>query len=213
MADPALVARKARSSSSGRRARRSTEEIRARILSAAREVFAQRGFAGATTRQIAASADVAEPLIFNHFGNKAELFAAAVLQPFNDRFAEFIIRSDTLPLDREVRSTEFVHALYPFLRDNADLLLALVKSTHDMEAPRRELDGYFSSAVARMRSQYEAAGLRFDVQPELLVRYAFGMLAGAVLFEDWFFHAGKPSQAIEEATLARMLFKASEPAA
>jgi len=212
MADGGAPARRGRPPSAGQRPRRSTKEIRERILEAAREVFAQRGYSGATTRQIATSADVAEPLIFNHFGNKADLFAVAVLQPFNDRFAQFIVRSDTLPLDRELRSAEFVRALYPFLRDNADLLLALVKSTHDMEAPHRELDAYFTSAVERMRSQYEAAGLAFDVPPELLVRYAFGMLAGAVLFEDWFFHTGKPATAVEEATLARILFKASEPA-
>jgi len=212
MAERAAPARSGSPRAASRRARRSTSEIRERILEAAREAFASRGFAGATTRQIAASADVAEPLIFNHFGNKAELFAAAVLQPFNDRFAEFIAHSDTLPLDRELRSAEFVHALYPFLRRNAGLLLAMIKSTHDMEAPRRELDAYFASAAERMRAQYEGAGLRFDVPPELLVRYAFGTLAGAVLFEDWFFHADKPPESLEVATLARMLFKASEPA-
>lgn len=205
MAEPSEPAR-------GRRARRSTEEIRVRILSAAREAFAQRGFAGATTRQIAVSAEVSEPLIFNHFGGKADLFEAAVLQPFNDRFAQFVSRSDMLPPDRELRSTEFVHALYPFLRDHADLLLAMVKSAHDMEAPHRALDGYFTSAVDRMRSQYDAAGLPHDVAPELLVRYAFGMMAGAVLMEDWFFAGAKPDAAVQEAALARMLFKASEPA-
>ena len=41
-----------------RRARRSTAEIRALILEAARAVFAERGFAGATTRHIAARAEV-----------------------------------------------------------------------------------------------------------------------------------------------------------
>ena len=41
-----------------RRARRSTAEIRALILDAARAVFAERGFSGATTRHIAARAEV-----------------------------------------------------------------------------------------------------------------------------------------------------------
>lgn len=196
-----------------RRVRRSTEEIRALILSAARATFAERGYAGATTRMIAERAEVAEPLIFNNFGSKAALFSEAVVAPFNARFSEFLGISDAMPPDREQRSAHFVHSLYPFLRDNADLLHALLKATGDMDTePFHALDDYFSRAVGRIRSQYEAAGLRFDVEPELLVRYCFGMLAGAVLFRDWFFPDAPPGEDKAEAALARMLYKAAEPA-
>lgn len=197
-----------------RRIRRSTAEIRALILEAARAVFAERGFAGATTRHIAARAEVAEPLIFNNFGSKATLFVEAVIEPFNARFSEFLVYSESLPPDREQRSTHYVQALYPFLRSHADLLLALVKSAGDMDAVAiHGLDDYFSRAVARIRSQFDQAALKFDVPPELMVRYGFGMLAGAVLFGDWFFPEGAPDEGLAEATLARMLFKASEPKA
>ncbi|ATI80671.1 TetR/AcrR family transcriptional regulator [Sphingobium yanoikuyae] len=197
---------------SQRRMRRTTAEIRALILESARVLFAERGFSGATTRHIAARAEVAEPLIFNNFGSKSTLFVEAVIEPFNARFSEFLAHSGELPPDREQRSAHFVHALYPFLRDNADLLLALVKSNGEMEAATLHgLDDYFSRAVARMRDQYELAALQFDVPPELIVRYAFGMLAGAVLFRDWFFPDDAPEEDVAEGALARMLFKASEP--
>lgn len=195
-----------------RRMRRTTQEIRALILDAARVAFAERGFAGATTRLIAARAEVAEPLIFNNFGSKSDLFSQAVIEPFATRFAEFIVQSDTLPLDLEQRNAHFVHTLYPFLRENADLLLALVKSSEDIEpAVLHGLDGYFARAAARMRSQYERAGRQFDMPPELTARYGFAMLAGAVLFRDWFFPEGAPEESVAEATLARMLFKAVGP--
>ncbi|MGF7150140.1 AcrR family transcriptional regulator [Sphingomonas zeicaulis] len=195
-----------------RRIRRTTAEIRALILEAARALFAERGYAGATTRLIATRAEVAEPLIFNNFGSKAALFAEAVIEPFNTRFSEFLAASDTLPPDREQRNAHFVKTLYPFLRDHADLLLALVKSSGEMEpASLHGLDDYFARAVSRMRSQYEAAGWQFDIQPELIVRYAFGLLGGAVLFRDWFFPGVAPDEGEAEAALARMLFKATEP--
>jgi AcrR family transcriptional regulator len=54
------------------RTRRSGDEIRARMLAAARAIFAERGYAGASTKEIAQRADVAEVLLFRHFGNKAE---------------------------------------------------------------------------------------------------------------------------------------------
>jgi len=195
-----------------RRVRRSTSEIRALILDAARAVFAERGFAGATTRHIAARAEVAEPLIFNNFGSKTALFTEAVIEPFNTRFREFLAYSDTLPPDREKRSAQYVQALYPFLRDHADLLLAMVKSGEDMDVTAiHGLDDYFARAVARITEQYAQAGLEFDIPPELMVRYGFGMLAGSVLLGDWFFPQGAPDARTSEATLARMLFKASEP--
>ncbi|MEI4509449.1 helix-turn-helix domain-containing protein [Sphingopyxis sp. CCNWLW253] len=196
-----------------RRARRGSGEIRSLIISAARAVFAERGFAGATTRQIADRAVVAEPLIFNNFGGKAQLFAAAVIEPFNDRLSALIAASDSgIDADREGRSAHFVHLLYPFLRENSDLLHALVKSSGDMDSDALHgLDGYFAAAEARMREAFIRAGWEFDVEPGLVVRHAFGMLAGAVLFREWFFPGEAPVDEAQEFALARMLFKATEP--
>lgn len=183
------------------------------ILDAARAEFAERGYSGATTRLIAKRAGVAEPLIFGNFGTKAALFAEAVIAPFNHRFDAFLQASEALPPDRAERSAHFVHSLYPFLRENADLLHAMVKSGGDLDgSPLRGLDGYFARAVDRMRSQYASRGLTFDVPPELVVRYSFGMLAGAVLFGDWFFPDSGAIGEENEAALARMIFKAAEPA-
>lgn len=53
-----------------------SERTRLAILSAALNVFAQHGFAAASTREIAQSARVALPAIAYHFGNKEGLFLA-----------------------------------------------------------------------------------------------------------------------------------------
>lgn len=49
-------------------------EIRERILDAARRVYAQHGFRGATTRLIATEAGVNEVTLFRTFGSKSALF-------------------------------------------------------------------------------------------------------------------------------------------
>lgn len=51
---------------------------RERILSTALQVFAERGFDGATTVEIARRAQVSQPLIHYHFDSKEELWRAAV---------------------------------------------------------------------------------------------------------------------------------------
>jgi TetR/AcrR family transcriptional regulator len=56
--------------------RLSLAQRRRQLIEAARRVFAERGFRGATTRQIAAAAGVTEALIFQHFPDKDSLYAA-----------------------------------------------------------------------------------------------------------------------------------------
>lgn len=58
--------------------RPSADPTRDRILAAAADLFAERSFDGATTREIAARAGVAQPLLNYHYRSKDELWRAAV---------------------------------------------------------------------------------------------------------------------------------------
>src|SRR5580658_7316917 len=57
----------------------SCEERRSAILRAVRRVFAEKGFDGTTTRELADAAGVSEALLFKHFPNKEALFSAMKL--------------------------------------------------------------------------------------------------------------------------------------
>jgi len=61
-----------------RRLRPSADLTRSRIVAAATELFSERSFDGATTRQIAARAEVTQPLLNYHFRSKLELWQAVV---------------------------------------------------------------------------------------------------------------------------------------
>ena len=58
------------------------EETKERILQAAAQVISDKGYAGATTREIAETADVNEVTLFRHFGNKKNILLA-VIQRFS----------------------------------------------------------------------------------------------------------------------------------
>lgn len=60
------------------------DATRERILAAALELFSERSFEGASTRLIAESAGVQQPLLAYHFGSKEELWRAAVGQLFDE---------------------------------------------------------------------------------------------------------------------------------
>ena len=55
------------------------------ILEAARSIFGQRGYDGSTIRAIAAAAGVDPALVHHYFGNKDQLFLAAVQAPYDPR--------------------------------------------------------------------------------------------------------------------------------
>lgn len=61
-----------------RRKRLRPADRRAVILAAAAEVFASAGYDRASMRTVAASAGITTPVLYDHFGSKAELFAALV---------------------------------------------------------------------------------------------------------------------------------------
>ncbi len=67
-----------RSADRSRVTRSTADGTRARILAAALDLFADRSFDGATTRQIAARAEVGQPLVLYHFASKEELWREAV---------------------------------------------------------------------------------------------------------------------------------------
>jgi AcrR family transcriptional regulator len=63
----------------------SSEERRAAIVQAVRRVFAEQGFHGTTTRELADAAGVSEALLFKHFPNKEALYGAMMLSCCNEQ--------------------------------------------------------------------------------------------------------------------------------
>ncbi|MEO1657822.1 MAG: TetR/AcrR family transcriptional regulator [Pseudomonadota bacterium] len=75
------------------------EETRARILSTARNAFAENGFDGANMRDIAAMAGVTHPVIKYHFGNKESLWRASVRDMFETLSREMALDDGKVQLD------------------------------------------------------------------------------------------------------------------
>jgi AcrR family transcriptional regulator len=94
-------------------------DIRDRILDAAKRVYEQHGFRGATTRLIAIEAGVNEVTIFRTFGSKAALFEALMqnhvaqspIPPLPDN-----------PVDPEGEMTKWVASVLGHMRENRVLI-------------------------------------------------------------------------------------------
>lgn len=94
-------------------------DIRDRILDAAKRVYAQHGFRGATTRLIAIEAGVNEVTLFRTFGSKAALFEALM----QDHVAQSPIPElPDNPVEPELEMTEWVGAVLSHMRENRALI-------------------------------------------------------------------------------------------
>lgn len=101
------------------------------LLRAARELFAEKGFAGTSTRDIAEQAGITEPMLFRHFGNKANLFQEAAVAPFvefmNGYIEDYRAREHgRLTAAQEGR--QFFDGLFRALRAQRSLLMALMSA-------------------------------------------------------------------------------------
>lgn len=71
--------------------------LSARILAAARDEFAQNGWAGTTIRAVARAADVDPALVYHYFGSKEALLDAATTPP--QRWLESVANTWKTPVD------------------------------------------------------------------------------------------------------------------
>jgi len=189
------------------RPRRSACEVQALILKAAQALFAERGYARATTKDIAARAGASEVLVFRYFNSKAELFEQAVSEPF-DAFMREFHRNHRNPAsslaDVEARGREYVSGLFQLLSSERQLMMALItnRAYEDVGAATFEaqagLRQYFASAEAHLADVYRMQGAGPAFSPSLAARLSFTVVVAAALFEDWLFPETAP-QPLEQA--------------
>lgn len=178
---------------------------RARILDAARELFTTSGYRGATTKEISLLARVAEPTLFRHFGSKAELFEATILEPFRTFIDGWTQSWHDFPTESSVDllAQNLVDGLYQLVRTDRRLFQELIVA-------RTEPDSDLYQSALTISSQLRV-GLRavHDVGLDIARAQALknidaaanigavaSMVIGAVLLEDWVYPMGvrTPSQ-------------------
>jgi AcrR family transcriptional regulator len=176
--------------------------VRVRMLRAARLLFAEKGYRATTTKEISSVAGVAEPTIFRHFGAKADLFEATILEPFTEFISQWTRTWDDFPADGSVEdlAENLVSGLFHLVRRDRRLFGELIAARVD---PASDLH---TSAVAistqlrgGLRAVHDvgldiagARGLRGLDAPATIGALA-GMVLGSALLEDWIYPAGVES--------------------
>jgi AcrR family transcriptional regulator len=112
------------------KAREAPRSTKARILAAAEEVFAARGFAGASTREIAARAGVNISSLHYHWASKETLYLAVfrnVFDQITQLLASAVQGVQNAQLDRHEAADRVMSDLFDYFADRPDVTRLLVR--------------------------------------------------------------------------------------
>lgn len=169
------------------RPRMSAAERRATIVEAALKLFGEKGFRGTTTRELAAAVGVTEPVLYEHFKTKSELYTAII----DAKSQEGMARLTELAEEYREKDDD-----YGFFRTLADIIVAFHQSDpayvrlllfsglegHELKEVfyERQKKGFFDLVAGYLRRRMDAGTIR-RLDPMLATRAFTGMIADYAL--------------------------------
>ncbi|MGM0843449.1 MAG: TetR/AcrR family transcriptional regulator [Bacillota bacterium] len=170
-------------------------EKQKKILEAALEIFAEKGYSATSTSEIAKKAGVAEGTIFRHYKTKKDLLLSIVAPTMAKLIAPFIIRDLNKVLNTKYENYEdFLKAMIlnrqSFLKENMSAFRILIQ-----EIPfHPELKEQFKEHVAEKVFQrfqhlveyYKEKGGIIDLPTEAVIRFTFSSVFGYLLIRHIF---------------------------
>jgi AcrR family transcriptional regulator len=175
-------------------------EARDAVLGSAGEVFAAKGYAGATSRDLARAAGVSESVMYRHFGSKSGLFTEAVLAPFLrflESFSDTSARYLAQPLDNQTMMRLFVSELVDQLTVHRGALRTFLAASEDLDEDQKQrFYGAFDEVMVRLGEvvSTETTIRRREQRvlgSEMNVRATVGMVLSLVVLDDWLLPAGE----------------------
>lgn len=167
----------------GRIAGVTAAETRERLLRAAADVFAERGYDGTRVADIAAAAGVSNGALYAHFGSKAELLVAA-LRAHARRMLEELLAADPDRPATELLLT--IGRALPRKREPSGYLIveALVAARRDHEvaaSTRGYVDERAEWIAGLVRSAQRDGEVDPALSPEALAHFCFSLAIGTAL--------------------------------
>jgi AcrR family transcriptional regulator len=186
--------------------RRSAEERRREIVEIAISHFAQNGYNGTSTDQVAREAGISQPYLFRLFGTKRELFLACNAA-MHDRIAESFTEA-ARDLPQEERMKAMGDSYTALLADRNALLFQMQSyaACADPEIQKHVREGF----ATLVRQVQEATGAS---PADLWSFFSHGMLLNVIaavnldvlaVGEDWAACWVDPKKMLEDAEAARM---------
>ena len=149
--------------------RRERERLtkREEILSAARQVFAEKGFQKATLEEIAQVAEFGKGTIYNYFSNKEALFDG-ILDMMLTEATENAMRAVTVAGNAREKLSSYAKNMIQFYRTNSDLFQIMMREMNRMELEKIDSNLKHIKTRVRKLSEILAEALEHDIKEKQL---------------------------------------------
>nr|WP_235030589.1 TetR/AcrR family transcriptional regulator [Nonomuraea solani] len=173
------------------RRRMSGAERREQLISIGRTLFAEKGFDGTSIEEIAATAQVSKPVVYEHFGGKEGVYAVVVdreMQKLLGMITEALAASHSL-----IKLERAALALLRYIEESSEGFRILVRDSHAASGT-----GTFASLISEIASQVEDvladefASRGYD--PKLAPMYAQMLVGMVALTGQWWLDVRKPGR-------------------
>lgn len=160
------------------------KDTRSNILSAARELFEKKGFAAATTKDIAALAGVSEVTLFRHFPTKRVLFDETLhscLHPYT--VEEYLKNGVTYDLERDLKL--IAHDMRDNFLKNAPMIRMIMRdkirnSVPEMDMKRKE--HHMKTSLLAYFNAMSSSGA-INAPPKMAMKFFMTNIAGSIMKE------------------------------
>jgi len=130
------------------------------IREAAAQLFAEKGFAATSTREICQRAGITKPVLYYHFGNKGQLYEELVLDTFNE-YEKELRRALHHGRTRREKLTTVLAAIFGFIRRNRTLSRMALRMAF---APERQSPAINYVALSHVDEKALAEVVREGIQ-------------------------------------------------
>ncbi len=171
------------------RRRMSGKERREQLIQISRTLFAEKGFDGTSVEEIAATANVSKPVVYEHFGGKEGVYAVVIdreMQKLLGLVTEALSASHSL-----IKLERAALALLAYVEENSEGFRILVRDSHAASGT-----GTFASLINDIASQVEDVMVDEFVErgydPKLAPMYAQMLVGMVALTGQWWLDVRRP---------------------
>jgi AcrR family transcriptional regulator len=133
------------------RRERERDEVRRKILDAARELFMAEGYDRVTMRRIAEAIEYSPTTIYNHFKDKDDLVNALCHEEFSQLLGALDLRAPAGDPVQWIRQIGAAYAAFGLANPNhyRFMFMTSIRGDHEVSAPGRQSFELLRTAVAR----------------------------------------------------------------